>query len=285
MKISLIVASPDKMDQKAFTITRPCFVIGREADCQLRPASDMVSKRHCALLVDENAAFVDDLGSTNGTFLNDQPVRDKTELHDQDSLRVGPLLFTVRLEAGSLDLPKQQQQAAREMADEELAAALLLSMPDKPKRRFQPESGDEIAPPLADTGVEPGTTQSVARVSEPKEKDPARDTAKSTKRELAAVSRAARGMLMRLERGQYIEATHRMILVSRFAWRATAAAIARAQSPEAQGRPDQPGLRIAGLAMVLVGVVILAVKYRIAGLAWVLVLAGVAFLVLTRDKA
>jgi pSer/pThr/pTyr-binding forkhead associated (FHA) protein len=196
MKLSLIVASPGKMNQWAVAITRPFFVIGREADCQLRPISDMVSKHHCALLVGENAAFVHDLGSTNGTFVNDQQVRDKTELHDRDSLRVGPLLFTVRLEAGLLDLPKQQQpQASQETADDELAAALLLSMPDRPKRRFRLGSGGESASPAAETRVDPGTTQSGGPASEPKKKVAAHDKVKPPKPDMGGTALVAKKIL------------------------------------------------------------------------------------------
>lgn len=283
MKVNLIVVSPGNMNHKSIAVTRPCFVIGREAHCQLRPSSDMVGKRHCELLVGEEAAFVHDLGSTSGTFLNEQPVRDKIELHDQDLLRVGPLLFTVRLEAGSLELPQQQQHGFRGMDDEELAAAFLLSMPDKPEHPLRPIADREIAPPPA-TGVDRDTIQTGARSSAPKEKGAARDKTKSAKGELAATSRAARGMLIRLDRGEYIAAMRRVALVIRFAWRALAGAIAPAHSAEAKGPPDQPGLRITGLVLVLLGVVILIIRFRIAGLACVLVLAGLAFLVLTRNE-
>jgi pSer/pThr/pTyr-binding forkhead associated (FHA) protein len=198
MKVSLIVVSPGKMNQKPIAVTRPYFVIGREADCQVRPASAMVSKRHCALLVGENGAFIDDLGSTNGTFLNDQPVRDKTELHDQDLLRVGPLLFTVRLEANSIGLPKQPQPS-RETSAEEVAAALLLSMPDRPKPRFPSTPGGESAPPPAETGLDPGTTQSGARASDPKEKDAIRQKTNPSKPDMGGTALAAKAILKKYQ--------------------------------------------------------------------------------------
>jgi pSer/pThr/pTyr-binding forkhead associated (FHA) protein len=59
----------------------------------------MISKRHCALLQRDGKAYIRDFGSTNGTFVNDQPVKDEIELHDSDRLKIGPLLFDVRLAA------------------------------------------------------------------------------------------------------------------------------------------------------------------------------------------
>ena len=47
MKLSLVVAS-GVHEGKAIPITVPQFVIGRDPQCQLRPASPAISKRHCA---------------------------------------------------------------------------------------------------------------------------------------------------------------------------------------------------------------------------------------------
>ena len=57
----------------------------------------MISKRHCALIQRDGKAYIRDFGSTNGTFLNDQPVKDEVELHHNDELKIGPLLFEVQI--------------------------------------------------------------------------------------------------------------------------------------------------------------------------------------------
>jgi predicted component of type VI protein secretion system len=75
------------------------FVVGRDPQCHLRPASALISKRHCAILQREGKAFVRDFDSTNGTFVNNEPVKGEIELHHDDQLKIGPLQFTVRLEA------------------------------------------------------------------------------------------------------------------------------------------------------------------------------------------
>jgi pSer/pThr/pTyr-binding forkhead associated (FHA) protein len=100
MKISLVVASGVHQG-KPIAIPGAQFLIGRDEGCHLRPASPAISKKHCLLLVRDNKAFVRDLESTNGTFVNDEQVTGERELADGDRLRVGPLDFSVVLSAGS----------------------------------------------------------------------------------------------------------------------------------------------------------------------------------------
>jgi pSer/pThr/pTyr-binding forkhead associated (FHA) protein len=75
----------------------PKFFIGRAEDCQLRPRSEMVSRHHCVLLVEEGFVAVRDFGSKNGTFVNGEQVKAERELKAGDRLRIGPLEFDVQL--------------------------------------------------------------------------------------------------------------------------------------------------------------------------------------------
>src|SRR5262249_39349286 len=77
------------------------FLIGRDPQCHLRPASPMISKRHCALIQRDGKVFIRDFDSTNGTLVNDQPIKGEAELQHDDQLKIGPLLFSVRLEASA----------------------------------------------------------------------------------------------------------------------------------------------------------------------------------------
>jgi predicted component of type VI protein secretion system len=98
MKLSLVVLAEGPQKGKVLEIKLPQFLVGRDPQCQLRPASAMISKRHCALIQRDNKAFVRDFDSTNGTFVNDQPVKGEIELRHGDKLKIGPLLFSIRLE-------------------------------------------------------------------------------------------------------------------------------------------------------------------------------------------
>src|SRR4051794_37560160 len=102
MKLSLLVLTTGKQGGKLVEIKLPQFLIGRDPQCHLRPASLMISKRHCALIQRDGKAFVRDFGSTNGTFLNDEPVEGERELKHDDQLKVGPIVFGVRIEKDAM---------------------------------------------------------------------------------------------------------------------------------------------------------------------------------------
>lgn len=86
----------------------PKFLIGRSEDCHLRPKSDLISRHHCVLLLENDTLVVRDLGSRNGTFVNEERVAPERELQSGDRLKVGPLEFEVKLVAstGSKKLPR-----------------------------------------------------------------------------------------------------------------------------------------------------------------------------------
>jgi len=98
MKLSLLVLTAGKQEGKVLEIKLPQFLIGRDPQCHLRPASPLISKRHCALIQRDGKVFIRDFGSTNGTYVNDERVEGERELFQDDQLKVGPVAFTVRLE-------------------------------------------------------------------------------------------------------------------------------------------------------------------------------------------
>ncbi|GAA2240002.1 FHA domain-containing protein [Rarobacter faecitabidus] len=71
-------------------------VIGRAPDCTLVVDDDYASSRHARIFPDEGRWFVEDLGSTNGTFLNGNPVHDRIELPIGASLQVGQSSIELR---------------------------------------------------------------------------------------------------------------------------------------------------------------------------------------------
>jgi pSer/pThr/pTyr-binding forkhead associated (FHA) protein len=73
----------------------PKFLIGREQDCQLRPNSELVSRHHCMFTLDDYTLRLRDLGSTNGTFVNNEPLDGQVVLKSGDTVRVGNLEFEV----------------------------------------------------------------------------------------------------------------------------------------------------------------------------------------------
>lgn len=80
-------------------LNRQKFLIGREEDCQLRPNSDLVSRHHCVIAVDDFTVRIRDLGSTNGTFVNNQRITTQVVLKQGDLIRIGKLAFEMQIRA------------------------------------------------------------------------------------------------------------------------------------------------------------------------------------------
>jgi pSer/pThr/pTyr-binding forkhead associated (FHA) protein len=115
MEVKLIVAS-GKLTGKSIPIKPGKFLIGRGEECQLRPQSSMVSRRHCLITVDESSATIEDLGSTNGTYLNDVKLEGRRELHGGDRVRVGMLGFEVQMSVALGGKSKPQVHSVQEAA-------------------------------------------------------------------------------------------------------------------------------------------------------------------------
>jgi pSer/pThr/pTyr-binding forkhead associated (FHA) protein len=69
--------------------------IGRAARADLILDVALVSRLHCRLEADEDQVRVIDLESTNGTFVNDERVRQQATLKSGDTLRVGRVELAV----------------------------------------------------------------------------------------------------------------------------------------------------------------------------------------------
>ncbi len=99
MKFSLIVVSSTNAAGKEIPIRVPEFVIGRDPECHLRPASPMISKKHCAFVIEGEQVLFKDFGSTNGSFVNEVKVEGQAFLKDGDVVKFGPLVFKAKMES------------------------------------------------------------------------------------------------------------------------------------------------------------------------------------------
>jgi predicted component of type VI protein secretion system len=89
-----VVEGPDAGNQVA--LDRP-IVIGRAPDVDLVLQDDEVSRRHARVSpAGEDSALVEDLGSANGTFVNDSELHGPARLDPADELLVGVTLIEVR---------------------------------------------------------------------------------------------------------------------------------------------------------------------------------------------
>lgn len=78
-----------------------CIVVGRDAKCQMRIEDTSVSRRHAEFVRFGDGYMVRDLGSTNGTFVNGNPVSEHV-LQADDRIKIGSYIFKF-LSAGSIE--------------------------------------------------------------------------------------------------------------------------------------------------------------------------------------
>lgn len=69
--------------------------IGRSTDCQLILDDDYVSTRHARIYRADGGYLVEDLGSTNGTYLNNERLSAPAPFTTADTLRIGRTLLVV----------------------------------------------------------------------------------------------------------------------------------------------------------------------------------------------
>src|SRR3954453_3419402 len=90
MKVQLIVVQ-GKPEGKVIPLAGPSFKIGRGDTCHLRPNSEQVSREHAEFQVTADTVTVRDLGSRNGTLVNNKQLTGVATLKDRDLVQVGPL--------------------------------------------------------------------------------------------------------------------------------------------------------------------------------------------------
>jgi hypothetical protein len=72
------------------------------------PQDNRMSGEHFLLETDQNACYVTDLGSTNGTFINKRRIAERTVLRNQDELLAGQTVFIIRVEGDNPPQPAQR---------------------------------------------------------------------------------------------------------------------------------------------------------------------------------
>jgi hypothetical protein len=72
------------------------MTIGRAPECELRVDDTYASQQHARLFAKNNSWFVEDLGSTNGTFVNDRRVAAPVQVRAGDVVRVGKTVLELR---------------------------------------------------------------------------------------------------------------------------------------------------------------------------------------------
>lgn len=153
---------------KQFELTEAMYSIGRDGTNELRLTDTEVSRRHAELRQAGRRYRLVDVGSANGTFVNNQPVKD-VELRSGDHIRVGQsiMVYTAPSEAQARgDLTDRIRMIGRD--DVELASAIVRTIGETEGSRILSRP-DQVGTPwlknaLANLGIMYETIQAVSHI-------------------------------------------------------------------------------------------------------------------------
>ncbi|HQU26437.1 MAG TPA: FHA domain-containing protein [Acidimicrobiales bacterium] len=92
--LALEILEPEERSGER-TDVEEVVLIGRSPDCDLSVLDTYISSRHARVINDDGDLSIEDLGSTNGTYVNQELVRGRVHLAKGDIVQVGGVLLEV----------------------------------------------------------------------------------------------------------------------------------------------------------------------------------------------
>lgn len=94
------------------------MLVGRHQSADIVLQAAEISRKHAAFLVKEDALWVQDLGSSNGTFVNDQRIDVEALLKEGDIVQFASLKFSVLAPAQEVVVEPELEQTAERVVEE-----------------------------------------------------------------------------------------------------------------------------------------------------------------------
>lgn len=88
----LIVIYGDDMGRRV-PLTGATTIIGRSSKCDVQVDQESVSRNHAKIVFDRKRHAIADMGSTNGTYVNDELTEGEVHLRDGDQVKIGRTIF------------------------------------------------------------------------------------------------------------------------------------------------------------------------------------------------
>lgn len=98
-QVPLLTITPISDESTAMEFTVPEVIIGRDPLTNCTLADETVSSRHARISYHHNQWWLEDLNSTNGTFLNDDRVYTPTVVISGDEIRCGQIVLKIMITA------------------------------------------------------------------------------------------------------------------------------------------------------------------------------------------
>ena len=95
LPISLTIELDDQSILKQFQ--SPELIIGRDPASDFEIKDSTISLHHCKLAFHHKQWWAEDLGSTNGSYLNNTPIQSPMVVTNGDELRLGQVSLTINI--------------------------------------------------------------------------------------------------------------------------------------------------------------------------------------------
>ena len=93
------------LGEKTLPLTQEETVAGRDPSCAIWLDRPGVSRSHARFIVNDRSAWVEDLGSLNGTFVANTRISRRTKLHPGDTVTIGEVTLTLGSSAMAATTP------------------------------------------------------------------------------------------------------------------------------------------------------------------------------------
>lgn len=100
MKVQLIQVGPLPAKDTIVIDHFPCL-LGRSSSCDRQVFHPMVSRKHCEFVEAKEGVKIQDLHSSNGTYVNGHRVKEAAMLRDGDEINIACVSYRVAVNANS----------------------------------------------------------------------------------------------------------------------------------------------------------------------------------------
>ncbi len=104
-------------ERRDFPLNSDRTLIGRKNDCDVRIPLTEVSRHHAEFLIKDGEVVLKDLGSANGTFVNNKRV-EKVKLAAGDHVIVGPAVFTLQIDGNPKEIRPVKTKLGKKAQDQ-----------------------------------------------------------------------------------------------------------------------------------------------------------------------
>lgn len=97
MQSNVLVIGKLVYNKKEFSLTKKQNVIGRDPDADICIKSHRISRKHCMIYRDNDSYYINDLDSSNGTYVNYVKLTEKHKLRNEDIIKIADVKLEFKL--------------------------------------------------------------------------------------------------------------------------------------------------------------------------------------------